>query len=104
MLQGPAESSNEVNELDNSKKVDKDLKETNKALKRLEKEKRRLVSAEEKKKAEPERKRDLRPKNKKQEITADKNAITQNELKDKVVKTAEDVSSKIGSKMKVISA
>jgi len=104
MLQGPAESSNEVNEHDNSKKVDKDLKETNKALKRLEKEKRRLVSAEEKKKAETERKRDLRPKNKKQEITADKNTITQNELKDKVVKSAEDVSTNIGSKTKVISA
>jgi len=103
MLQGPAESSNEVNEHDNSKKLDKDLKETNKALKRLEKEKRRLVSAEEKKKNETERKRDLRPKNKKQEITVDKNAIPQKEIKDKVVKAVEDVPTNIGStKNKVI--
>jgi len=103
MLQGPAESSNEVNEHDNSKKIDKDLKETNKALKRLEKEKRKLVSAEEKKKAETERKRDLRPKNKKQEVTADKNPIPEKELKDKVVK-AVDVPTNIGSKSQVISS
>jgi len=104
MLQGPAESSNEVNEHDNSKKIDKDLKETNKALKRLEKEKRKLVSAEEKKKAETERKRDLRSKNKKQEVTADKNPIHEKELKDKVVKAVEDVPTNIGSKSQVISS
>jgi len=106
MLQGPVESSNEVNEHDNSKKIEKDLKETNKALKRLEKEKRKLVSAEEKKKAETDRKRDLRPKNKKQEVTADKNPIPEKELKDKVVKTVEDVPTptNIGSKSQVISS
>merc|ERR1711974_215421 len=101
MLQGPVESSNEVNEHDNSKKIDKDLKETNKALKRLEKEKRKLVSAEEKKKAETDRKRDLRSKNKKQEVTAaDKNPIPDKELKDKDVKAVEDVPTptNIGSK------
>jgi len=106
MLQGPVESSNEVNEHDNSKKIDKDLKETNKALKRLEKEKRKLVSAEEKKKAETDRKRDLRPKNKKQEVTADKNPIPEKELKDKDFKAVEDVPTptNIGSKSQVISS
>jgi len=106
MLQGPVESSNEVNEHDNSKKIDKDLKETNKALKRLEKEKRKLVSAEEKKKAETDRKRDLRPKNKKQEVTADKNPIPEKELKNKDVKAVEDVPTptNIGSKSQVTSA
>merc|ERR1719233_1997590 len=103
LLQGPAESS-KVEEHENSKKIDKDLKETNKALKKLEKEKRRLVSAEEKKKAETERKRDLRPKNKKLESTSDKNATPQTEIKDKVDEAVEDGATNIGSKSKVIAA